>query len=144
MKKQKSLLILIPLLLLTMGATLTSSCAEQTEVPTQIIEDVSAQEALNLIQENKSDPDFIIVDVRTSAEYAEGHIENAINIDFSSVSFKSEISKRDRAKKYLIYCRSGNRSRGALDIMVELDFIEVYHLYEGIIGWSAAHYPVVK
>ena len=143
--KQKSLLKLIPLLLLViMGAALTSSCAEKAEVQTQIIADITAQEAFELIQENKNNPDFIIVDVRTPAEYDEGHIENALNVDFNSGNFESEIGKLDRAKKYLMHCRSGNRSRGALEIMVELDFEEVYHLYEGIIGWDKAGYPTIK
>ena len=143
--KQKSLLKLIPLLLLViMGAVLTSSCARKTEIQTQAIEDVTAQEARELIQGNKKNPDFIIVDVRTPAEYDEGHIENALNVDFKSRSFKSEISKLDRDKKYLIHCRSGVRSRGALSIMVELDFKEIYHLYEGIIGWDKEGYPTVK
>ena len=143
--KQKSLLKLIALsLLVIMGATLTGSCAEKAEIQTQIIEDITAQEAFKLIQENKNNPDFIIVDVRTPAEFIDGHIEDALNVDFNSGSFESEISKLDRAKKYLIHCRSGVRSRGALDIMVELNFREVYHLYEGIIGWDKEGYPTIK
>ncbi len=143
--KQKSLLKLIPLLLLViMGAALASGCASKTEVQTQKIEDITAQEAFELIQENKNNPDFIIVDVRTPAEYDEGHIENALNVDFNSGSFESEIGKLDRIKKYLIYCRSGTRSRGALAVMVELDFEEIYHLYEGILGWDKGGYPTIK
>ena len=143
--KQKSLLKLIPLLLLViMGGALTSSCAEKAEIRTQTIEDITAQEAFELIQENKNNPDFIIVDVRTPAEFNEGHIENALNVDFNSGNFESEIGKLDRDKKYLMHCRSGNRSRGALAVMVELDFKEVYHLYEGIIGWDKEGYPTIK
>ena len=143
--KQKSLLKLIPLLLLViMGGALTSSCAEKAEIRTQTIEDITAQEAFELIQENKNNPDFIIVDVRTPAEFNEGHIENALNVDFNSGNLESEIGKLDRDKKYLMHCRSGNRSRGALAVMVELDFKEVYHLYEGIIGWDKEEYPTIK
>ncbi|MFC2066266.1 rhodanese-like domain-containing protein [Chloroflexota bacterium] len=145
MKRQYTVMI-AALLLLVAGLVATGSCAEKAmEAPGQpIIKDISAQEALDLIQENQENPDFIIVDVRTPQEFADGHIENAINIDFNSGAFQNEIGKLDRNKKYLIYCRSGNRSRGALDVMIELDFREVYHLYTGIISWEEAGFMIVK
>lgn len=144
MKKQKLLLLLIIPLLLTPVAVLSNGCTEKAELQNQSITDVTAQETISIIQENKNNPDFIIVDVRTPEEYAEGHIENAVNIDFNSDAFNDEISKLDRNKTYLIYCRSGNRSSRALDVMIGLDFVEIYHFYEGIIGWNNAGYPVVK
>jgi len=142
--KWKHPVVLILSVLLATAAILTVSCAEESEAPTQTIKDVTAEEAFNLIQENKSDPNFIIVDVRTPQEFAEGHIENAINIDFRSDAFKDEVGNLDRTRKYLLYCRSGNRSQGALSIMTELGFREVYHLSAGIIGWAEAGYPVTK
>ena len=146
--RREYLVRLVLSLLVSIGAVLLCSCAEKAEVAnhvtTQIIKDVTAQEAYTLIQENQGNADFIIIDVRTHQEFADGHIENAINTDFHSETFKNEIDKLDRNKKYLIYCRSGNRSRGALNIMVELGFREVYHLSVGIIGWVDAGYPVIK
>jgi len=136
-------MLILPVLLAT-AAILTVGCAGESEAPTQTIKDVTAEEAFNLIQENESNPNFIIVDVRTPQEFAEGHIENAINIDFRSDAFNGEIGNLDRTTKYLLYCRSGNRSRGALSVMTELGFKEVYHLSAGIIGWAEAEYPVTK
>lgn len=143
MKRKYPVMLILSVLLAT-AAILTAGCAEESEAPTQTIEDVTTEEAFNLIQENKSNPNFIIVDVRTPQEFAEGHIENAINIDFRSDAFKDEIGNLDRTRKYLLYCRSGNRSRGALSVMTELGFKEVYHLSAGIIGWAKAEYPVTK
>ncbi len=133
---------------LVTGAVLTGGCAgNQTAPPEtagQIIENVSPQEALNLIQENQNNPDFVILDVRTAEEVADGHIEEAINIDFYSETFRDEIDRLDKNRTYLIYCRSGGRSGNALDIMAELNFREVYNISDGIIAWEAAGLPTVK
>ena len=50
----------------------------------------------------------------------------------------------DKSKTYLIYCRSGNRSGQALDIMEELNFREVYNMMGGILEWEAEGLPTVK
>jgi len=132
--------------LLVAGAVLTGACAsnETVETPTQIIEDIAPQKAFALIQENRNNPDFIILDVRTPEEFAEGHIEKAINIDFYFETFRDELEKLDRNKTYLIYCRSGARSGNALDIMDELNFREVYNILGGIRDWEAEGLPTVK
>lgn len=141
---RRSLLMLILSLLLATGIVLTSSCAEKAEAPTQVIKDISVQEAFTLIQENRGNPDFIIIDVRTPEEFAGGHIEDAINVDFRSDNFRSEIDKLDKSKIYFIYCRSGKRSKMALDVMAELNFREVYNLSVGISQWEDEGFPVTK
>jgi len=73
----------------------------------------------------------------------DGHIENAINIDFRSDGFRSEIERLDRDKTYLIYCRSGNRSRGVLGVMVGLGFMKMYNLSTGILGWLDEGRPTI-
>jgi len=113
------------------------------ELPTQIIEDITPQEAFTLIQENQDNPDFVIIDVRTPEEFAEEHIENAINLDFRSETFQDELSQLDKNKTYLIYCPSGIRSGSALDMMAELDFREVYKISGGIYAWKAEELPIV-
>ena len=136
------------LVLLVTGVVLTGGCAEiatpQQEAPTQIIENVTPQEAFTLIQNNQNNPDFVIVDVRTPEEFAEEHIENAINVDFRSEAFRDELNKLDKNKTYLIYCRSGGRSGNALDIMAELDFGEAYNMLDGINGWVAEGLPTIQ
>ena len=141
--------IIVILLLAISGLLLVAGCGEKvaTETPDltgQIIQDVTVEEAYTLIQQNQLDPTFIIIDVRTPEEFAEGHIEGAINIDFQSENFRGQIGELNRNNKYLIYCRSGNRSRGALEVMVEMDFKEVYHLSAGIIKWIDEEYPITR
>jgi len=135
--------LLTLLVLLVIGVVSTGGCFGQ-ETPTQIIEDITPQEAFTLIQDNQNNPDFIILDVRTPEEFADGHIENAINLDYYSETFGDELNKLDKNKTYLVYCRSGRRSRNALDIMEELNFREAYNMSGGIIEWKAEGLPTTK
>ncbi len=137
----KKLLLRTPLLLI-IGIVLASGCAGvQT---TQIIEDITVQEAFDLIQENQDNPDFVILDVRTAEEVAEGYIENAINIDYYSDTFRDELDNLDKNQTYLIYCRSGTRSGKALNIVAELGFQEAYNMLGGMIEWNAEGLPVTE
>ncbi len=125
------------------GKTESIKSPDQAESPTQEIENIVAKEAFDLIQENKDNPRFVVLDVRTPEEFSEGHIENATNVDYNSGTFKEELEKLDKGKTYLMHCRSGNRSSKALPIMEELNFLKVYHMTDGMNGWKAGGLPVV-
>ncbi|MGB2814659.1 MAG: rhodanese-like domain-containing protein [Dehalococcoidales bacterium] len=126
--------IIFALLLIT---TLVYGFTSQTGSSNQILEDIGVQEAFELIQSNQGNPDFVIVDIRTPEEFNEGHIENSVNTDFYSETFREELDKFDKSKTYFIYCRSGNRSGRAMPVMKELGFQEVYNLSAGIKEWIA-------
>ena len=141
---------LLPLLLVSLiiGVILTGGCVSTETVPpnqeTQIIENITPPEAFALIQDNQNNPDFVIIDVRTPEEFADGHIENAINLDYYSETFQDELDKLDKKKTYLIYCRSGKRSSNALNIAGELEFREAYNMLGGIIEWKAEGLPTAE
>lgn len=135
----RNLVSLVLSVSLAIGVALMAGC-----VPTQTIEDITPQEAFTLIQNNQNNPDFVIIDVRTPEEFADGHIENAINIDFRSETFRDKLNELDKDKTYLIYCRSGVRSKNALDMMEELNFREAYNMLGGIISWKAEGLPTIK
>ena len=141
-------LLLVLSLSLFIGVVLTGGCVSTETVSpnqeTQIIENITPPEAFTLIQDNQNNPDFVILDVRTPEEFADGHIENAINLDYYSETFRDELNKLDEGKKYLIYCRSGNRSGKALNIMQELNFREVYNMSGGILEWEAEGLPFTE
>ncbi len=63
-----------------------------------------------------------VIDVRTPAEYAEGHLEGALNIDVQGMDFATEVQKLDVAGTYVVYCRSGNRSTAAIEQMKGMGF----------------------
>ncbi len=124
---------------------ITSSCIVDPEKnDTQVLKNISVEEAYRLIEENKDNPDFTIIDLRTESEYNQGYILNAINIDYYSHDFSQTLKSLDKSKTYLIYCRSGNRSGNTLDKMKKLDFEIVYNLAKGIIKWIEKGYPIVE
>ncbi len=106
-------------------------------------ENIIVQEAYTLIKDNGDKDKFIILDVRTPQEYASGHLENAINIDYFSTLFQDSLATLDKDKTYLIYCRTGKRSSGALQIMKTMDFRKVYNMVNGIEAWVMKELPTV-
>jgi len=137
----KNFMVLALSALLVIGVALTGGCVLDE---TATIEDITPQEAFTLIQNNQNNPDFVIIDVRTPEEFADGYIENASNIDFYSATFRDELNNLDKNKTYLTYCRSGGRSRNALDTMGELNFREAYNILGGINQWKTEGLPTVK
>ncbi|MFA6434509.1 MAG: rhodanese-like domain-containing protein [Elusimicrobiales bacterium] len=85
-----------------------------------------------------------LLDVRTPDEYAAGHLENAVNLDYHAADFKDRLAALEKTSKYLIYCRSGKRSAAALAIMQEQGFTDVHDIAGGINAWISAGYPTVK
>lgn len=70
--------------------------------------------------------DSTIIDVRTPAEYAEGHLEGAVNIDVSdAAAFQAGVADLDPSAAYVVYCRSGNRSAAATAQLTDLGFTDV-------------------
>lgn len=72
-----------------------------------------------------------LIDVRTPYEYADGHIENARNIDVSVATFETEIDKLDKDQAVFIYCGIGIRSAKAAAILRKKGFKYVYDLDGG-------------
>lgn len=122
------------------------STNDQTETAPQkqIILTISIEEARFMIESEKNNPNFKIIDVRTPSEYRSGLIDGAINIDYNSSNFKTALADLSKSNKYLIYCRSGNRSASALALMKDMGFLEVYNMSGGIIYWSANNYPLTS
>ena len=105
---------------------------------------VGPGEAQALILENAGNRDFVVLDVRTPGEFAQGHLEGAVLVDYLSPGFRGEMAALDKTKTYLVYCRTGNRSTSALGIMTELGFRSYYHLEGGIMRWLAEGLPAVR
>lgn len=70
-------------------------------------------------------PNTIVIDVRTPAEYAEGHLDGAVNIDVEDANFGTILSQLPTDGEYVVYCRSGNRSARAVEIMKGSGFTNV-------------------
>ena len=88
-------------------------------------------------------PGTVVLDVRTAAEFAEGHLPGAVNLDVQSPEFAAQMSGLDPAVPYAVYCRSGNRSQVAVDLMAQSGLTRTYHLAGGIGAWQQAGGEVV-
>jgi rhodanese-related sulfurtransferase len=99
-------------------------------------EDVTCEQAMQLIQEHKLDSGFVILDVRTPDEFNAGHLEKAVNVDFKAEDFKVKLETLDKSKIYLVYCRRGVRSASTIGMMNALNFKALFHLYEGYDVWK--------
>ena len=81
--------------------------------------------------------EYIILDVRTPEECAQGIVAGAYQINFlDQPTFALEIEKLDKEKKYLIYCRSGNRSGQACTMMDAIGFDSTSNLVGGMLEWT--------
>ena len=114
------------------------SCAQNTEGQQFI--DVNVQEFKELI----SREDAVILDVMTPDEYAEGHIDGAINIDFFGNEFDEQIAKLDKGKYYLVYCAAGGRSGKTLKKLKNSNFNGAANLKGGMGAWQSNGEGVTK
>ena len=85
-----------------------------------------------------------LVDVRTADEYTNGHIKNALNIDFLDSNFKLNIQKLDKTKPVIVYCQRGSRSSKSATKLVENEFVKVYDLKGGFSKWLSEGRMVEK
>jgi rhodanese-related sulfurtransferase len=85
----------------------------------------------------KDEQKAIVIDVRTPAEWQQGVISGAdLFIDYNSPTFKQQLAKLDKSKTYIVYCRSGGRSAGASQVMVDSGFKNVINMQGGISSWG--------
>jgi len=105
---------------------------------------ISVKQALKLIEENKVNQNFVILDVRKSDDFQKEHIANAINIDFKSDSFSFKLDKLDKGKTYLINCYGGFRSKNTMKMMKEKGFVKLYNMKGGFMKWKLRKMPTVK
>ncbi|HEY0774849.1 MAG TPA: rhodanese-like domain-containing protein [Nocardioidaceae bacterium] len=96
---------------------LTSACSSGSDA----VEKVDAAEAVEIIEAGE----HTVIDVRTPAEFAAGHVDGSENIDVSAGSFEQQVEQLDKDEEYVVYCQSGNRSAQAADKMAELGFTEI-------------------
>lgn len=92
---------------------------------------VSMQEAIELMH---SESDYIILDVRTQAEYQSGHIPGAICIPNETILHDDIPELPDKDQLILVYCRSGNRSKQASAKLAALGYTGVVE-FGGIHAW---------
>ncbi len=143
MKTNKTLIIL-SILLLSISNNLFSS--GNKEISEEKIEEVkvvaqynriSAQQAKDIFDK---EPNSIIIDVRTEGEFNDSRIPDSINIPLSVIENEVTLRYPDKDTELYLYCRSGNRSNQAANLLVNLGYTNVYD-FGGIINWP---YEIIK
>ena len=109
---------------------LLGSC-RRTQAQETAYRKISAAKARQMMAETK---DYIILDVRTEAEYREKRIEGAVLIPDNEIDKRAEKELPDKNQLIFVYCRSGRRSENASRILVRQGFTNVYDL-GGIMNW---------
>jgi rhodanese-related sulfurtransferase len=103
--------------------------------------DVSIDKAAGMLAAGEK---VTVLDVRTPEEFADGHLKDAVNVNFNGGDFEARIAKLDPEKPYLVHCAVGGRSGKSMALFKKLKFTKVYHLVDGYNGWADAGKPVVK
>ncbi len=103
---------------------------------------ISPDEAFDTVFESPPDG-LVVLDVRTPEEFAEQRLPDAVMIDFYEPDFADRIEDLDRDATYVLYCRSGNRSGQARELMEELGFSDVRDVDGGIVSWLDNGHPFV-
>lgn len=119
------LLLLAPLLLFTRHASAQADRLDAAAFQTRMKE-----------------KDVQLVDVRTAAEFAKGHIAGALNNDWLEDGFVERAKTLDKSKPVLLYCAAGGRSEEAMAAMKKAGFTNVADLREGFNGWKRSNMPV--
>lgn len=132
---KKYLLIAVVVLAVIMSAcapvNTESEKEQETSAPIiKIINDTPEKFESNIQGE------FLLLDVRTQGEYDEGHIEGTELIPVDELASRLDEIEEYKDLPVLVYCRSGNRSITASNILIENGFEEVHNLLGGIGAWN--------
>ena len=109
---------------------LLSGCTATKEENKIMYNKITAEEAKEMIDTQE----VIILDVRTQEEFEEKHIEGALLIPDYELAKLAKSKLPDKNKKILVYCRSGNRSKSAARLLIDMGYTDVYD-FGGIINW---------
>jgi rhodanese-related sulfurtransferase len=116
------------------------ACNSQEKKSTSF-EDVSVEQFQQLIGKNGAQ----LIDVRTAEEYENGHLKNALLIDYLAADFKTKaFDGLDKTKPVLVYCASGGRSAKSAKIYKDAGFEKVYNLVGGFKAWSSNNLEIEK
>ena len=129
---KKIILIIIILTIIIIGVVCIMNKKEKIIENEVIIKHVSMNDIVQIMEENEN---YIILDVRTQAEYNQGHIPNAICIPNETIDENVVNKLPDKNQMILVYCRSGNRSKQAAEKLKKLGYTNIIE-FGGIIDWK--------
>ena len=110
--------------LLSVAGFCSTLNADQTNLPAGHAEKKNPSQLVDVSKADKliAEKKVVVLDVRTPAEFAKGHIAGATNLDFRDAEFKAKVAKLDKNQPYLVNCAAGGRNAKACEAMGQLDF----------------------
>lgn len=132
-------IIYVVILAIILSVSIVSGCLSSIK-PSEKAEyvDVSVQKGREMIDTGE----VFLLDVRTQEEYNEGHIPGSTLIPVQEL--ETRLNELPQNKKILVYCRSGNRSATASEILIRNGFTQIFNMKGGITEWKNAGYEVVR
>lgn len=88
--------------------------------------------------------DATVIDVRPTADFAKGHVLNAINLPMNGFRNQTGTLAKYKNKPLIVSCRSGSQSQAACGILRKEGFEEVYNLRGGVMAWQNANLPLTR
>jgi phage shock protein E len=122
----------LALSLLACGLLVAAACSRGGRA------NISPADLASRIQEGRAP---LVLDVRTPAEYASGHVSGAINIPYTDVTERIGELGTDRSREVVVYCETGGRAAKAQASLQAAGFTDVRHLLGDMRGWRADHLP---
>ena len=117
---------ILPLLFSALALTACGSASSESS-----FQQISMDAAITQMAEEDN---FILLDVRTPEEFADGHIPGALNIPNENIGENDIAELPDKEQRIYVYCRSGNRSKQASAKLVNLGYTNVIEI-GGIIDY---------
>jgi len=136
------LLSLLAAALLFTAAVPATRAADAVPAPATSAEPVSQADLLARLE--RKDPDLVVLDVRTPAEFAAGHVPGARNISHELLASRVAELAPLRDKQVVLYCRSGRRTLLAEEVLRKAGFTRLGHLQGDYLAWEAEHRPVER
>ena len=152
MSARRTRSLLVPALVLGLALAFTAplascSSSDTANVPTDVavgtpanLERVDANSFTSVV----ATPSITVIDVRTPGEFAQSHIDGAVNYNVEGPDFAHQIMNLDPGGIYAVYCQSGNRSQVAVGQMTSIGVGSIFELESGITGWESTGSPVVS
>lgn len=140
---KQHLVSLVSTLIVTVAVAFTA-VSFMTSTSAVAAEGVGVIEPKELKAKLDAKAEMLVIDVRTSEEFAEGHIPGAINIPHTAMSERVKEIETRKAEPIVLYCRSGRRADLAAEELIEAGFPNIMVLNGAIESWSKNNLPIEK
>ncbi len=131
MQKTKLHILLFAMILISFVSSLLISCGKEDSMKDHTFEQITQEEAKQLMDTEEG---YVILDVREQEEYDAGHIPNAVCYPYTNIDESFSEIYQDKDQLFLVYCRSGNRSKIGAQTLADLGYTNVKE-FGGIITW---------